>query len=205
MTTLPTAAAPASDAAAFYTRVYGRLYRLGYHKKQGYSHATNLVQLVREGKLPVKSALDIGCSIGWAVRELNSIGVRAAGVDVAPVAIAKGTAEGLDLRLASATTLPFDDASFELVMSTDCFEHLRPQDVVQAVDEAWRVSSRYLAFKINPRADRNRWWKLLAGTPLHLTLMPTEAWVALFERKGGRLVQVPGLDHEEFVIEKPTA
>ncbi|MEM9374392.1 MAG: class I SAM-dependent methyltransferase [Planctomycetota bacterium] len=111
--------------------------------------------------------------------------------------------KGLHVHLASATDLPFDDEQFELVMSTDCIEHLRPDDVVTAVDEAWRVSSKYFAFKINPRTDRNRMRKFLARTPLHLTLMPLEAWTALFERKGGKLIQVPGVDNEEFVIEKP--
>lgn len=194
---------PLTGSGEFYGKVYGRLYRLGYHSKDGYSHAKEIVGAVCEGHLPVKSALDIGCSIGWAVSELGKLGVKASGVDVAPKAIEDGRKKGLDLHLASATDLPFEDGQFELVMSTDCFEHLRPEDVVAAVDESWRVSSKYLAFKINPRADRNKMWKFLARTPLHLTLMPLEAWIALFERKGGKLIQVPGVDNEEFVIEKP--
>lgn len=199
----PEPRATQDGSVAFYSKVYGRLYRLGYHSKDGYSHSKAIVEAVRKQDIPVKSALDIGCSTGWAVNELGKHGIRAAGVDVAPKAIEDGRKRGLDVYLASATGLPFDDGAFELVMSTDCFEHLRPEDVMKAVDESWRVASKYLAFKINPRMDRNRMWRLLAGTNLHLTLMPIEAWIALFERKGGTLVHVPGVDNEEFVIQKP--
>lgn len=203
MQTQASVPATLEGSGEFYSRVYGRLYRLGYHSKDGYSHSKAIVEAVRRRDIPVSSALDIGCSTGWAVAELGRHGVRAAGVDVAPKAIEHGRERGLDVHLASATDLPFEDGAFELVMSTDCFEHLRPQDVMRAVDESWRVASRYLAFKINPRSDRNRLWRLLAGTNLHLTLMPLEAWVALFERKGGRVIEVPGVNNEEFVIEKP--
>ncbi|MEM9374393.1 MAG: hypothetical protein AAGA55_12195, partial [Planctomycetota bacterium] len=54
------------------------------------SHAKEIVAAVRDGHLPVKSALDIGCSVGWAVNELGKLGVQASGVDAAPRAIEDG-------------------------------------------------------------------------------------------------------------------
>jgi SAM-dependent methyltransferase len=194
----------AADSASldFYSGIYDRLYRFGYHRAPDYSHARGIIARIADGRLPVTSVLDIGCSLGWAVAKLTAMGVRASGVDVAAPAVRHGVDAGLDLTQASATALPFPDESFELVMSTDCFEHLRPRDVDAAVQEAWRVSSRYLAFKINPRPDEATHWRLLAGTRLHLTLRPLTSWIGMFERLGGKLIDHDVLA-EEFVIEKP--
>ena len=189
----------------FYSRVYGRLYALGYHKGEEYSHAKNLCARLSDGFGDrFDSALDIGCSVGWAVRHFKDLGLRAAGVDVAPKVVNKGVANGLDLHVASATALPFGDDAFDLVMSTDCFEHLRPEDVEQSIDEACRVARTTLAFKINPRLDRNKLWKLLAGTPLHQTTKPIAWWIERFEARGCAV-----LDHdhaqEEFILSAPGA
>lgn len=189
------------SAAGFYSRVYDRLYRFGYHRRNGYSHASGIVARVADRRLAVGSALDIGCSHGWAVARLGELGVKAVGIDVARSAVARGVKQGLDLRVASATALPFEDGAFELVLSTDCFEHLRPEDVDAAEREAWRVATRYLAFKINPRPDGSRHWRLLAGTRLHLSVRPVRAWVEDFLRLGGRVVEFDESE-EEFVIEK---
>jgi SAM-dependent methyltransferase len=187
-----------------YARTYERLYRLGYHAKKDYSHARSICDRVADGMIPATSALDVGCSTGWAVRRLGELGLRASGVDVAATAVRRGRAAGLDLHVASATSLPFDDDAFELVLSTDCFEHLHPDDVEAAVAEAVRVSSDWLAFKINPRTDRNRWWKLLAGSPLHLTTQPLEWWVERFEDAGAELIELDGAE-EELILRVPAA
>ncbi len=185
-----------------YARTYERLYRLGYHAKKDYSHARSICDRVADGTISATSALDVGCSTGWAVQRLGALGLRASGVDVAATAVRKGRAAGLDLREASATSLPFDDDAFELVLSTDCFEHLHPDDVESAVAEAVRVSSDWLAFKINPRTDRNRWWKFLARSPLHLTTQPLAWWVERFEDAGAELIELDGAE-EELILRVP--
>ncbi|MCB9844421.1 MAG: class I SAM-dependent methyltransferase [Phycisphaeraceae bacterium] len=185
---------------SFYSRLYGRLYRFGYHRKKDYSHAKGLIEKVT-ATLAFDSVLDIGCSHGWSVEHFREMGKRAIGVDVAPKAIAHAARLGRAVCAASATGLPFPDATFDLVMSTDCFEHLRPEDVDAAVGEAVRVSRRYLAMKINPRRDHNGTWKLIGGTDLHLTLMPVETWIERFCAKGCRLLEHDEAN-EEFVLEK---
>ncbi|MGH6891419.1 MAG: class I SAM-dependent methyltransferase, partial [Dongiaceae bacterium] len=58
---------------------------------------------------------DVGCGAGGLIAHAQSLGIRAVGVDPDPVRVAEGRAAGLDLRAGNAETLPFPDASFDLV------------------------------------------------------------------------------------------
>jgi SAM-dependent methyltransferase len=192
----------AGDQFRFYSRIYGRLYKLGYHNKRDYSHSKSLcTKLLSDYRDRFESALDIGCSTGWAVEHLKGQGIRAAGVDVAAKPIAEGQAKGLDVQLASAAALPFEDDSFDLVMSTDCFEHLRPEDVEASINEACRVAKRIMAFKVNPRVDRIKWWKMMAGTRLHLTTNPVSWWIEEFEKRGCTVLDLDPAN-EEFILSR---
>lgn len=183
----------------FYRGIYERLYRLGYHRDTDYSHAKDLCALLLD-RYQFESILDVGCSHGWSVGFFQKRGRRAAGVDVSATAVERGRGLGRDLRVASAAALPFRDGEFDVVMSTDCFEHLRPEDVDAAVGEALRVARRYVALKICPRGDRNNWWKLLAGgRRLHMCVRPLEWWKTRFTAGGARLIHDDG---ETFILEK---
>jgi SAM-dependent methyltransferase len=182
----------------FYTRTYDRLYRLGYHRKPDYSHAKALAHEALT-RLKPTSVLDVGCSNGWTMEFFGMHGIHASGVDVSPTAVAHARRLGRDARLASATALPFADQSFDLVLSTDCLEHMRPQDATTAVHQLARVARRDIAIKVNPRQDRNRWWKWIAGTPLHLTCRPVATWLAWF-RHCGFTVSTAFEQREEFLL-----
>lgn len=185
---------------SFYSTVYDRLYRLGYHKRTDYSHARELCRYVTT-HLKIASMLDVGAALGWSIEYFAARGIRACGVDVSETAVTRARRLGRDVRLGSATDLPFADRAFDLVLSTDCLEHMRPEDADRAVAELCRVSARYLALKINPRRDRNRWWRWVARTDLHLTLMPIEAWIKRFEAHGVRLHHLDRA-REEFIMER---
>jgi SAM-dependent methyltransferase len=191
---------PARGTVGFYGPIYDRLYRRGYHSNADYSHAQALCQVVNDRFRPA-SVLDVGCSHGWTMEFFAMRGVRAVGIDASEVAVRRARRLGRDARLASATDLPFDDGAFDLVLSTDCLEHMRPDDAPRAVAEMSRVAVRWIAIKVNPRPDRNRWWRWLAGTPLHLTCEPVANWLERFAREGFDPVHT---DHanEQFVLER---
>lgn len=189
--------------ACFYGRLYDKLYSLGYHRKTEYSHAKVLSRMVLERWRP-ESVLDVGCSLGWTVEFFGMHGVRAVGVDVSRVAVQRGRRMGRDVRVGSAAALPFEDGAFDVVLSTDCLEHLRPEDARGSVHELARVARRGVAIKVNPREDRNRLWKFVAGTPLHLTCIPVATWLGWFAEEGFE-VEEADEPREEYLLRRRDA
>ena len=87
--------------------------------------------------------LDIGCGGGVLTEGLALMGCPVAGIDISPrsIAIAQAHADqgGLstDYRVGEATSLPFEDGSFEAVSCCDVLEHIR--DWKQVIAEVGRV------------------------------------------------------------------
>jgi ubiquinone/menaquinone biosynthesis C-methylase UbiE len=117
------------------------------------------------------SVIDIGCGEGFLVAELLGRGVDAFGVDVSAVVVDRA-----NLRYprrffeGSVLSMPFPDEQFNVVVSTDCMEHLAPADVPVALREMYRVSSRYVFLQIATTNDRDGHW--------HLTVESREWWEA---------------------------
>lgn len=105
--------------------------------------------------------LDIGSGEGGLVMSLLRRDVDAYGVDVSEVVTAR-----CNMRLpgrfihGSVLELPFADASFQTVVSTDCMEHLAPEDVPKALKEIYRVAGRYVFLQIATTQDRDDHWHL---------------------------------------------
>ncbi|MCP4476397.1 MAG: class I SAM-dependent methyltransferase [Gammaproteobacteria bacterium] len=70
--------------------------------------------------------------------------------------------------LGSSLSLPFDDNAFHTLASTDCMEHLSPQDVPLALKEMYRVCQHYLFLQLATIPDSDNYW--------HLTVEPRQWW-----------------------------
>lgn len=118
--------------------------------------ARQIIKICGPGKL-----LDIGCGMGALVRELLGQGVDAHGVDVSSVVVqeANRLAPGRFVS-GSILELPFDDQSFETIVSTDCMEHLAPEDIPAAFAEIRRVGRRHVFLRIATGPDRDNHWHL---------------------------------------------
>jgi len=101
---------------------------------------TNLEFLAQTDLLkPKDRILEIGCGIGTVVNELSSKGHDIIGIDISSEAIEYGRKKYSDIRLEvqAAETLPYEDASFEAVLSFDLFEHIAAID--KHISEVRRV------------------------------------------------------------------
>jgi SAM-dependent methyltransferase len=82
-------------------------------------------------------ALDVGCGGGGNTAVLRDLGWRVAGggwrvagLEYSPVAAPISATRGLPVVRGDARRLPFRDASMDLVMSTDMWEHIDDDEAV---------------------------------------------------------------------------
>ena len=88
---------------------------------------------------PDSKILEIGCGIGTIVSELSGQGYDITGVDISSEAIAYGLKKYGDIKLEvqPAEVLPYDDRSFDIVLSFDLLEHIAQTD--RHISEVFRV------------------------------------------------------------------
>ncbi len=87
--------------------------------------------------LPPGRALDVGCGGGGNTGVLRDLGWKVSGLEYSPAAAGLATSRGLDVVRGDARLLPFADASMDLVMSTDMWEHIDDDEAVAR--ETFRV------------------------------------------------------------------
>ena len=108
---------------------------------------------------PPGHALEVGCGEGRVARDLAARGHRVTGVDASPTLLRAATEAHADGRyvLADAAALPFEDASFDLVVAYNSLMDV--QDMPAAVREAARVlkpSGRFCVCVTHPVANAGR-------------------------------------------------
>ena len=110
--------------------------------------------------------LDLGCGIGnilIALAEHTSFEDPTVGVDVSPALIELGRREvhsagldgRIDLRVAPATLLPFDDGRFDVVLTSHVIKHLDDDSLGRALREVARVlrpGGRFLLWEFKKSA-----------------------------------------------------
>ncbi len=86
--------------------------------------------------------LDVGCGKAFLLHELTRAvpGIVVAGIDISPYAVAHAKEEVRPLvRVGSATSLPWPDRSFDLVISIGTVHNLKNFELRQALAEIERV------------------------------------------------------------------
>ncbi len=123
-------------------QLYDEVWRKGLAsgKEERGNLRTNLDFLRETGLLSRDhKILEIGCGIGSVVFELSKQGCDVTGIDISREAIAYGREKYGDIKLDvfAAQALPYDDDSFDIVLSFDLFEHIAEID--KHVSEVARV------------------------------------------------------------------
>jgi SAM-dependent methyltransferase len=88
---------------------------------------------------PAGRTLDLGCGEGRLARDLDALGHDIVGVDSSPtlVSAAREASPAIELHLADAADLPFEDASFDLVVAFMSLQDV--DDLGGALRESARV------------------------------------------------------------------
>jgi len=99
--------------------------------------------------LNIKSVAEIGCGFGRIGQQLvDKLGVEWAGVDLSrsQLLVARRLNPQLKSSLAeaSATSLPFPDNSFDLVLAVELLLHIPPEQIATATQELLRVARSYV-------------------------------------------------------------
>jgi len=85
-----------------------------------------------------RDILEVGCGTGLILSRISSFAQSAKGVDLSPGMLEKARQRGLDVVEASATSLPFADASFDVTCSFKVLAHV--PDIAKALSEMARVT-----------------------------------------------------------------
>jgi ubiquinone/menaquinone biosynthesis C-methylase UbiE len=165
-----------------YFDLYQKLYEIGYQNEDniGLDHVKQIVLGYK-----FNSILDIGCAQGKAVEAYRKVGKDAYGIDVAQGAIADCKKKGLNCKVASVLNIPYPENRFDAVITTDVLEHLKEEDVDQAIKEIIRVAKKYIFVRVAKSLEKRKDWvekikdkhkeyKDLEN--LHLTVYPRKYW-----------------------------
>lgn len=133
------------------------------------------------------SLLDVGCAKGFMLYDLLQVlpSINAQGVDISKYAIENAKPEVAHrLSTANATCLPFDDNSFDVVVSINTIHNLDVNDCAKALKEIERVSKGKAfitvdAYRNDEEKTRMEAWNLTAKTMMHV-----DEWKAFFKEVG---------------------
>lgn len=97
-----------------------------------------MARLEKKGVIAGKKILDVGCGDGYLLKSLGA-DYEKHGVDISSVVVKKLRAEGIEAVESDVSNdkLPFEDAVFDIVASTEMLEHIPNPAFVIA--EAYRV------------------------------------------------------------------
>lgn len=133
------------------------------------------------------SVLDVGCAKGFMLHDLRELipGITVAGVDVSTYAIESALPDVRPyLRVADAAALPFDDASFDVVISINTVHNLERDDCAAALREIERTARRGAFVTVDAYRDEVERERMMAWNLTARTIMSIDEWVAFFDEVG---------------------
>ena len=131
--------------------------------------------------------LDVGCAKGFMLHDFKELipGIKTKGIDISEYAIANciETVKE-DVQVGDACNLPFEDNSFDLVISITTIHNSEIDGCEQTLKEIMRVSKNYSfitvdAYRNNLEKEEMLAWNLTAKTILHV-----DKWKEFFSSVG---------------------
>lgn len=131
--------------------------------------------------------LDIGCAKGFLLVDLIKAipGISVSGIDISQYAIKNCHPDiSQSVSVGDARSLPYEDSSFDLVLSINTLHNLEINELSKSLKEIERVSSKNSfitvdAYRNTKEKTNMESWNLTAKTMLHV-----DEWKKLFESSG---------------------
>lgn len=144
------------------------------------------------GMEPEDTFLDVGCSRGYVVKAMRTLGVAAFGYDISEWAI-----NNCDPEVKSVVSTRFPKDNFHFVFSKDVMEHIPEEELTVLVDQLLKqclismlviVPLSYVDGGDYVRKEDNMDFT-------HVIRWPLQTWMDFFQNRSGKQFQVSGSWH----------
>ncbi|MBM3707988.1 MAG: class I SAM-dependent methyltransferase [Actinobacteria bacterium] len=133
------------------------------------------------------SILDVGCGKGFMMHDIALMipGIKVKGIDISAYAIENAIEDMKPhVQIANAKELPFNDKSFDIIISVNTVHNLEKEDCAQALREIERVGKGKSFITVDAyRNDKEKElmyaWNLTAKT-----IMQVDEWIKFFNDIG---------------------
>jgi len=133
------------------------------------------------------SVLDVGCGKGFMLHDMTELipGITVKGIDISEYAIENAIEDMKPhVRVANAKNLPFEDNSFDVVISINTVHNLDRDECAIALQEIERVSKGKSFITVDAYRDDEEKELMFAWNLTAKTIMHEDEWVAFFEQIG---------------------
>lgn len=117
------------------------------HLEDYYTSAQSEIETLLE-RLPLNADyrfLDVGCGLGGWVLYLRKLGLQAFGIEVSPFSLNNSLARKWILP-ASILSIPFQNQSFDVVISKQVLYYFSPKNQKRAARELTRIAKKWIYF-----------------------------------------------------------
>ncbi len=133
------------------------------------------------------SVLDVGCAKGFMIYDFVQLipGIKVRGIDISKYAIENSLPEVKNfLDLGNTKSLPYENNSFDAVISINTVHNLEEDECALALKEINRVSKKYSFITVDAYRNEEEKKRMFAWNLTAKTIMSVESWKKFFKKVG---------------------